>query len=360
MEQTSLSPAPPRPPLASWWTKNKGWIRPASTLVLVALIVWFVTPRIHRYWDNVATRAQLVSVPRFLLASVMFALFLVGVRAVSWRRILRGFGHDLPPAPAVRIWITSELARYVPGSVLQLLGRAVLAQPYGVSNTVCAASQVLELVIFLLANILVGICCLAVFGFRSVHGQARLWLILLAGLAPLLVLLLHPRAFYGGLNALLKRMNKPPLLARLPAGEPFKLLAWAVVGLLWQSVAVFLIVQKPLGLHWSKWYVVAGSYCLAWCAGFLVVVSPGGIGVREPVFVVAMRLVLPHYVQDQFAHKGALDGLLFFLSALLRLWTITGELIVATLAYTADLPGAMGKTPSRPNASESVVVADST
>ena len=47
-------------------------------------------------------------------------------------------------------------AEYVPGVIWQVAGRAYLAKPYGVSKTVCAfaASQILELTIFLLANIL--------------------------------------------------------------------------------------------------------------------------------------------------------------------------------------------------------------
>jgi hypothetical protein len=339
------SALPPPPATVSLWGRHKQWIRPLATLLLLAAIVWWVATKASRYWNDMASRAASVSVPTFLLAAVMFALFLFGVRAVSWRRILRGFGYPLPLAPAVRIWSTSELARYVPLSVWQVAGRVVLVRPYGVSAAACAASQVLELVIFLLANILVGVSCLAVYGFRNVHGQARWWLVALVALVPLLVMLLHPRVFYGVLEAVLRRMGKPPLTARLPLRELFLLLGWAIIGLLWQSVAIVLIVRQPLGLHWSKWYVVAGSYCLAWCAGFLAFMFPAGFGVREPVFVVAMRFALPWYVQQKFQSKVELDGLLLFLSGLLRLWTISGELIVAATAYATDFRGAIGRAP---------------
>ena len=323
----------------SFWAAAKPWIRRAITVLFLGAIFYYMGRKIGRHWDDVQGRLGLISVPEVVIAVFMFALFLFAVRALSWRRILKGLGYVLPVAPAVRIWSTSELARYVPGVIWQVAGRAYLAKPYGVSKTVCAASQILELTIFLLANILIGTVCLAIFGLRNVQGVAHAWLVDLLGLVPLLLLMLYPGIFYGVLDWVLRRMGRPSHTKRLSAGQLAGLLIWAIVGLLWQNLAVFLIVARPLGLHWSKWYVVTGSYSLAWCAGFIVILSPGGLGVRESVFMVAMRFALPQYVRDQFSNEGAMDAFVFFLGAVLRLWTIAGELVVFSLAYLADAAG---------------------
>ena len=63
---------------------------------------------------------------RVALASVMFSMFLFVFRALAWRRILIGFGHRLPIPAATRIWATSEMARYLPGVIWQVVGRAGL------------------------------------------------------------------------------------------------------------------------------------------------------------------------------------------------------------------------------------------
>jgi hypothetical protein len=191
----------------------------------------------------------------------------------------------------------------------------------------------------LLANILLGAGCLAVFGLRNVQGEARFRLLEMLALVPLLLLMLYPGIFYGVLDWVLRRMGRPSHAKRLSARQLAGLLVWAIVGLLWQNLAVFLIVARPLGLHWSKWYVVTGSYSLAWCAGFIVILAPGGLFVREPVFVAAMHFALPQYVRDQFSNQGAMDAFVLFLGAVLRLWTIAGELIVFSLAYLADAAG---------------------
>ena len=86
---------------------------------------------------------------------------------------------------------------------------------------------------------------------------------------------------------------------------------------------------------------MAGAYALAWCAGFLAFWAPGGIGVRELVFMAAMQVALPPAVRQRFqADPAALTGFLAFLSVLLRLWTIAGELMLAAVAYLADFRGA--------------------
>ena len=117
-------------------------------------------------------------------ASVMFAAFLF-MRAMTWRRILRGMGHVLRVPPAMRMWSTSELARYLPGGVWQVVGRIYLARPYGIRGSVTSASQIYELTAFLLANLIVAMGCLSFLGYKNLgrmSGVAIAWMIVAAAL----------------------------------------------------------------------------------------------------------------------------------------------------------------------------------
>lgn len=331
----------------AFWNSAKPWLRRGVSVVSTALIFGWMIRKTARHWEQVKDHIGDISLANFIIAAFMFALFLFAVRAMSWRRIIRGFGHILPIAASVRVWATSELARYVPGVVMQVYGRVYLVKPYGVSATECAASQVLELVIFLLANILVGVVCLLFFGVRNVHGAARAWMLGLTAMTPLLVLIIHPRVFYGILDAVMRRRKKPAVAQRLSGAQLGRLLALAVVGLLWQNLAVFLIVAHPLGLAWAKWYVVSGAYCLAWCAGFLVITAPGGIGIREAVLAAALTFALPASARQRFPDQASFISFIAFLTVVLRLWTIAGEAIVTGAAYVMDYRGALGKSPEQ-------------
>jgi hypothetical protein len=325
------------------WDLAKPWFRRlAATAVTLAIFAWMFRP-VVRHWPQVRERAAQTDWGRVLLASAMFSIFLFVFRVLSWRRILKGLGCGIPLPAATRIWSTSELARYLPGVIWQVLGRIYLARPYGVSGTLCSASQILELIVFLLANALIAISCLAWFGLKQMHDKAHDWFLFVLPLVPLLLFLLHPRIFYGLLNAVLRKLGKPAVETKLRSRTLLALLAWAIVGLLWQSMAIWLITTGPLGLKLAKWWVVAGAYCLAWCAGFLAVWAPGGLGVRELVFVAAMRVALPAPVRAQFDNPKVLLGFLAFLSVLLRLWATMGELMLAGLSYIADYRGALNR-----------------
>jgi hypothetical protein len=204
---------------------------------------------------------------------------------------------------------------------------------------------VLELVIFLLANVLLAVGCLTWLGIKSFSGLPRVWLFSVMALIPVLLLLMHPKIFYPVLNRVMARFGKPLVARRMQFRELCGLLVWAVLGLVWQSLAIWLLVhQPPFNLQFTKWWVVAGAYSLAWCAGFLAFWAPGGIGVREAVFIAAMELSLPAPVRARLADPGLRLGFLAFLSVLLRLWATTGEVVLATIAYAFDHRAALDRS----------------
>lgn len=335
------SPTPAIP--ASLRRSSGRWLRRAVGIAItLAIFAWILKP-IVLHWPEVKGRVQHVSWGRVLVASLMFSTFLFAFRATTWRAILIGFGYRLPVAPAVRIWSSSELSRYLPGVIWQVVSRIYLVRPYGVRGSVCSASQILELALFLLANVLLAVGCLVWFGVKTFHGAAQHWLIGAMAMIPVLTVLVYPKIFYGITNRVMRRLGKPPILRQLRFRELCGLLLWNVLGLMWQSLAIWLVVSRPLGLQFTKWWVVAGAYSLAWCAGFLAFWAPGGIGVRELVFIAAMEVALPAPVKRSFADHAVELGFLAFLSVLLRLWATTGELTLAGLAYVADYRGALGR-----------------
>ena len=317
------------------WKFFRVWGQRVLGLVItVAIFYWMLRP-VYLEWDKVKEPLSKLNWWYFALGAVMFAMFLFMFRALSWWWILTKFGHRLPLAPATRIWSISELARYLPGMIWQVVGRVFLIKPYGVSGSVCSTSQVLELTIFLLTNLLVSLTCLIWLGIKT-DRQLRPYFYTVMALVPLLLVFLHPRVFYGIFDWVMLKLKKPAVEHRLRKRELFGLGIWAIVGLLWQSLAMWMVIHGPLQLQPTKWWVVAGAYCLAWSAGFLAFWAPGGLGVREVVFMMAMNVALPAAVRHQFADRAVLSAFLAFLAVLLRLWVTSGELLLAAIGYMLD------------------------
>ena len=325
------------------WAAAKPWLRRSLGLaVTLAIFYWMFKP-VYLRWGEVKKPLADLHWGSFFIAMGMFAAFLLIFRVLPWWRVLASMGHRLPLAATTRIFCTSELARYLPGWIWQVMGRVYLIKPYGVRGSICSTSQILELVIFLLANILVAISCLLFLAGRM-HPQVRALFWGALAVMPVLLLLLHPSVFYGIVNKVMRRLGKPEIADRLKKRQLTYLGLWAIAGLLWQSLAIWLIVSQPLGLPLAKWWVVAGAYCLAWSAGFLAFWAPGGLGVREAVLVLTLELAMPPaVVRELNLDLQVRLGLYAFLGVLLRLWTIGGELLLTAAAYAADYKGALNR-----------------
>lgn len=333
------------------WRRAKPWLRRGLYVVLMAVIFHYMLRPVRGHWDEVSQRIQSYNVWRFFLAAGMFAAFLFLFRALIWLKMLKGFGYRVPLAAGTRIWSTGELARYLPGTIWQVVGRVHLIKPYGVPPAVCSTTQILDIATFLLANIVVGLSCVLWF-FGKAQPEMRPYLWGAIAFVPLLGLGLHPRVFYAIAGRVLSRLGKPAFATRLRGKKLLKYFGLFLLALLWQSLAIWILLGDALHIKLDHWWQLAGPYCLAWSAGFLLGWwSPGGLGVREIVFVGLLQLTLGPKSREMFPQPEALAGFLAFCSVLLRLWTITGELIVASIAYGLDYKGAL----SRPDAPGRVV-----
>lgn len=327
----------------SLWKRVKPWLKGATWVVLMLAIFYYMGRPVRGHWHEVAEQIRAYNPWRFLIAAAMFAVFLF-FRCLTWLKMIKGFGYKLPLAAGTRIWSTGELARYLPGTIWQVLGRVYLMKPYGVPPAVCSTTQILDIATFLLANIMLGLACVLWFFGRPAAGNddMRLYLLGAMCLVPLLGFGLHPKVFYGITGKILARLGKPMFPTRLSGRKLAKYFFGYLVGLLWQSAAIYVLLGGALHVKPDHWWQLAGPYCLAWAAGFTVgFMSPGGLGVREFVFVGLVNMTLGEDSRALFPNHNAQVAFMVFCSVLLRLWTIAGELAVAGIAYALDRKGAM-------------------
>jgi hypothetical protein len=216
-------------------------------------------------------------------------------------------------------------------------------------------SQILEIAIFVLANILLAAACL-LWHTGAIAAQSRPWLFAPMFAIPILLLLLHPAIFHPLLNGVLRRLAKPPLRQRLPGSWMIALVFWAILGLLCQALALWILVGPLLDLNLTSWWILAGAYSLAWTAGLATAwFAPAGIGARELVFVITINFLIPPQLRADFRSPQAFSLFLAFLAVLLRLCTTAGELLLAIVAHIADYRGAIGLTVTATDADSSSV-----
>lgn len=251
----------------------------------VLLVVAAVAVVVVR-WPQIGPQLARVS-PSAVLASGACVLAALVASCVSWRVLLAGAGHPLPLADAARIFLVSQIGKYLPGSVWPVVTQAALGRaagvPWGVSAVIGLMAMGLSLGIGLLVGMVAGVGAGVEGGYRVVA---------VAALALALPFMLSPRLAGGVVDRALALARREPLGIRLTRrtlylSQLLILLAWAGYG-----VSTWLLARELGPVDLGDLVQVSGAYALAMTIGMVVVIAPAGAGVREVVLAVALTGLL--------------------------------------------------------------------
>lgn len=305
----------------------------AAQVAVFAFVLWRIGTTVGAQWTTVSARVAHLSVRWPLAAlSVVPIAAAYAVLIESWRRLIRASGSTLRFAPAARIYLVSKLGVYVPGRVWQIAALGMLSRREGVAPVAATGAAVIGTV----ANIAAGFAVLLVGGARVIHAVAPR-----AGRTPLVVagavtaaLLALPFALPEIVRFAARLTGKSvaaatPGVLTLAGVVAANVAAWACYG-----IGFTLFARAILPSAGGEWLdgltVFTGSYL----AGYLAIVVPGGVGVREAAMAEALTALHLATPADAW--------LLAFAS---RLWLTVIE-VLPGLAYLARA-AAVRPTPSR-------------
>lgn len=278
-------------------------------------MLWFAGRTLVGYWTDF-DRQPLRVVPQWpwVLASGAVFLLTHALLVQTWRAVLGAWSAPLPFWKAASIWSVSSLARYVPGKLWQVGAMGALAHREGISPVAATGSAVLGT----LVNIAAGFAVVLATGWTLLDltnpGARSAALLILAVVA--VALLLAPRLVGPALRLVERFTGRRIDVGALPARAILyavagNLAAWALYGVAFQLLARGVMGSAPGGTH--TWIAV---YTLSYLVGYIVLVVPGGIGVREGVMIELMPAV------------GLLDpGQAAVLAVASRLWLTLLEVV---------------------------------
>ncbi|OGT33672.1 MAG: hypothetical protein A2W28_03090 [Gammaproteobacteria bacterium RBG_16_51_14] len=255
-----------------------------------------------------------LSIP-FMLLGIIGITVLFILDAYGWLLILRVLGHHPPVLRAIRIWMISSIARYIPGGIWSYASRAELARRENIGIATSSLSLLLETAMLASSSLVIGLPAL----LQASGLQFGLWHAL--GMFFFLGLCMHPKMLTM-LRFMPGRVGKAFANVALPSlGHIFTIycyyvLFWCLFGL---AFVVFSNMIFPL--DYEIWLPVGSSLALGFFAGFIILFVPGGIGVRETTLYF---LLVPHMPDAQ--------ALLLAITS--RLWIMCGELLSLVLIET--------------------------
>ncbi len=228
--------------------------------------VGFVGVRLYRDFDRLPPlSSDPLTVSTVLLAICVYAAAGI-LLAAAWRLLLRVQGIDAGFLGAVRIYGVSQLAKYVPGNVVQFAGRQALAMTAGMPAGAVAVSALAEIGLLVAAGCLLGMPALGPDFLAVVSGVV---LLVLAAAVPLL----------GG---------RPAWLATAFLCQA----AFLVFAALAFVLVLAAVTADPVPVH-QNLAAIGGGYIAAWLVGLLTPGAPSGIGVRELTLTLLLEDLVP-------------------------------------------------------------------
>jgi uncharacterized membrane protein YbhN (UPF0104 family) len=250
---------------------------------VACLILFFMIRALRSELARLGTYQFTISAWRVAAAFGVFAV-LFPVYGAIWQLILAKFGYRLSYRKSLRIWLVSQAGRYVPGKVWFALGRIYLAEREGVPKAVTTVATGLELVLVLGSSLVAFGLASAARGSLGRHPYA--WCLVLV---PAIVVGVHPRI----VSAVLGRLRKGSGELRMKYRDVLALLAayvacWCLYGVGFHLVATAVRLSGPgapsapaLGLGLAPEMIAVNA--LSWTVGFVSLLTPAGLGVREGV-----------------------------------------------------------------------------
>lgn len=252
----------------------------------------FVAVRIVQDREEIAD-ALASSDPVWLVVAVVFGLAAMTLLGVNWLLIVRHGGAPAPWRRGLYWFFVGQLGKYVPGGIWPIVGQAELAHRDRTPRPVAYWSTAISMVATLLGA--VGVAAIAGMvspaGMVSSAGSRLVPILFGIGLIVVFAALASERV-RTALHRLADRFTDREL--RLPDARWFTgvVARYLPVWVLFSGMNIF--SARALGVPLDADLVVTLIYatCVSWIAGFVIIGLPGGLGVREAVFISMMTAPL--------------------------------------------------------------------
>ena len=301
--------------------KKTGFAVKAATFGIIAGIVVFLGRYIYIHWSDIISFDWRINYQLFMFSLLLLCIpFLM--MAVGWHLILRLLSCVTNPLDSIRVYTLSQFARYIPGNVFILVGRAVLAERIGVKRSISSVSVFIEAILST-SGAYFAILILYCFSTKiKIQWLNPVWTGLLIGTG---LLMLNPKLIKFLLRKIHTKINKrggEVLTLNFTYSQVllvclFYILIWILVG-----ISFYFFLSSLLGniMGGQSFFDVSAIYLISWIVGFLSFITPGGIGVREGVLTLGLGQFLPLYLVSVIA-------------IIARIWFTVGEMLGTVIAH---------------------------
>ncbi|YAI81203.1 MAG: lysylphosphatidylglycerol synthase transmembrane domain-containing protein [cyanobacterium endosymbiont of Rhopalodia sterrenbergii] len=283
---------------------------------IFGMAILFIINTFKNNWNAVLTVTLNNQSYYLLILALLVTSFSHIWSALIWLKILEIFEQPMTKKWGLRVYLITNIAKYIPGNIGHFYGRIHAISQQGVSLKIASLSILLEP--FCMAISALIITLLSNFGWANQNIYSSWLFIAQIIVISIGLLLIHPFCINKIFSFFEKNIQNKKYLKQYPKtillGEiVFIFMKGLGFILTWIAFIPISIFQAPLLLN---------AFSLAWLLGLIIPGAPGGMGVFEatiifllktenfPIHIVLSTITIFRLISILAEVTGALIGLL--------------------------------------------------
>ncbi|GBF79363.1 lysylphosphatidylglycerol synthase domain-containing protein [Aphanothece sacrum] len=264
-------------------------IKPYLRWIILGLTLFFITKTVKTNWQTV-TSVTLDSQGWTLLSLALIITLIAHIwSGFVWLLILKGFKQPVSILWALKIYLITNIAKYLPGNVGHFYGRISAVSKKGASLAVASLSVLLEPLLMASAALLIALSS----HFIGVIKTTSNFYVLTLQIFSLLIILLsiHPFFFNKLITFTQKnkrnknKKNDPLHIDKYPSIY----LLGEIIFLLLRGLGFILVLMAFMSISIKQIPVLLSAFSFAWLLGLVIPGAPGGIGVFEATIIALLQ-----------------------------------------------------------------------
>jgi hypothetical protein len=189
-----------------------------------------------------------------------------------------------------RIINITNIGRYLPGKLWSVVGLIVYTSEYGINKKQTTLAVITNEVAGKASGLILGLCYF--FFSDSLKGYLPAMVILLIGC----MIVIHPWVLDKIINTGLRLLKKETIEIKFGYWAILKFVLIFIISWLLHSLAFYALVNSMAPIGSVNLLKFATILPLCWVIGYVILLAPGGLGVREAMLVVMLGEFLPKEV----------------------------------------------------------------
>lgn len=254
--------------------------------ILLAISFIFIALKLRTFNINLKVYFNFKNI-LMLSGSIILLSFSVVVLSIGWNKILNKLTKiDIKYTDTMSIYIKTNLAKYIPGNVMQFLGRNLLGNQYGMEQKNLTLSTIYELAILAFIGFTMILVTNQIESIIRFIPKNYILMIIVLGLILFIITLI----LYAKGKIKLSKIELIDVIKVFKASAIYYLIALIFMGISFVIVMLTVYEHNANIINMISWI---GIFILGWFIGFITPGAPGGVGIREAILLAYMNKIIP-------------------------------------------------------------------